>query len=67
MKKLNIDNRKFNLPIENAYQLFLPGDVPNSYGGIYNPAYIKYNNRNIFLPRVEEFTEIQRGINNKWY
>lgn len=50
-----------------TYNIFNPGDLGlDSLGGIYNPGYIKFNNKEYILPRVEKFTENERGQNSLW-
>jgi hypothetical protein len=48
------------------YELFNAGDFEQSLGGVYNPGFLRYNNQNVFFPRVEQFNELERNVNNIW-
>lgn len=47
-------------------RLFFGENIPNSEGGVYNPGFIKFNNKNYIILRVEKFTEKERGCNDLW-
>lgn len=50
-----------------TYNLFNPGEIGlDSLGGIYNPGYIKFKDKEYVLPRVEKFTENERAKDNMW-
>ena len=48
------------------YELFNAGDFEQSFGGVYNPGFLRYNNQNVFFPRVEQLSELERNIDNIW-
>ena len=47
-------------------EILRPGDLKDSEGGIYNPGFFKYQNKNYMIVRVEKFTEKERGVDNLW-
>ena len=47
-------------------EILRPGDLQDSEGGIYNPGFFKYQNKNYMIVRVEKFTEKERGVDNLW-
>jgi hypothetical protein len=50
----------------NVETLFEPNDLENSNGGIYNPGFLKFNNKRYVISRVENLTENERGIDDMW-
>jgi predicted GH43/DUF377 family glycosyl hydrolase len=50
----------------NVTEILRPGDLQDSEGGIYNPGFFKYQNKNYMIVRVEKFTEKERGVDNLW-
>lgn len=50
----------------NIETLFEPNDLENSNGGIYNPGFLKFNNKRYVISRVEHLTENERGTDDMW-
>lgn len=50
----------------NITEMFKPGDLPESEGGIYNPGFCRFNKKNYLIVRVEQFTEKERGVEELW-
>jgi predicted GH43/DUF377 family glycosyl hydrolase len=50
----------------NIETLFEPNDLENSNGGVYNPGFLKFNNKRYVISRVENLTENERGTDEMW-
>jgi predicted GH43/DUF377 family glycosyl hydrolase len=47
-------------------EILRPGDLQDSEGGIYNPGFCRFQDKNYMIVRVEKFTEKERGVDNLW-
>ena len=47
-------------------EVLKPGDVKDSNGGIYNPGFCRFQDKNYMISRVESYTEKERGVKDLW-
>ena len=47
-------------------EVLKPGDVKDSNGGIYNPGFCRFQDKNYMISRVESHTEKERGVKDLW-